>query len=155
MKINTTLKLALLSIASLLVLNCGPGTKEETPTPEAAPAPPEPQITERYTVDDSMNPLNVYRDFTKVYGDTLNLQLYEIILKPGDSIGMHEHLDHAVYVAEGGTLMVWHDGTDPVEYKMETGTGFIGPPLKDVAKNTGNTTVRLVITEVFRPRMTE
>ena len=153
MKFYNYLKLAFFAFVGLLLITCGQPAKEETPTPEAAPAPPEPQITERYQVDEALNPLNVYRDFTKVYGDTLNLQLYEIILKPGDSIGMHEHLDHAVYVAEGGTLMVWHDGTDPVEYKMETGTGFIGPPLKDVAKNTGSTTVRLVITEVFRPRM--
>lgn len=155
MKISSYLKLTLLLFSGLLLVTCAPPAKEQPPAPEAAPAPPEPQITERYTVDEAMNPLNVYKDFTKVYADTLNLQLYELILEPGDSIGMHEHLDHAIYVAEGGTLMVWHDGTDPVEYKMETGTGFIAPPLKDVAKNTGNTTMRLVVTEIFRPRMTE
>lgn len=153
MKTSNYLKLVLLSLTGLLLITCGKHHKEEPAAPQAAPAPPEPQITERYTVDEAMNPLNVYKDYTKVFGDTLNLQLYELTVKPGDSIGLHEHLDHAVYVLEGGTLTVWHNGTDPVEYNMETGTGFIGPPLKDVAKNTGETTVRLVITEVFRPRM--
>ena len=30
---------------------------------------------------------------------------------------------------------------------------LVSGPLKDVAKNTGDTTVRLLITEIFRPRM--
>lgn len=153
MKIMNYLKLLLLAITGVMLITCGQPTKEQSPTPEAAPAPPEPQITEKYTVDDALNPLNVYRDKSKVFADTLNVQFYEVVLEPGDSIGMHAHLDHAVYVAEGGTLMVWHNGTDPVEYNMETGTGFLAPPLTDVAKNTGETRVRLVITEIFRPRM--
>ena len=153
MKPKLLTKLALLFLAAFVSVNCGQGPKEEPAAPEAAPAPPEPQITERYQVDDAMNPLNVYKDHTKVFADSLNVQMYELILKPGDSIGMHEHLDHTVYVLEGGTLLVWPDGKDPVVYNMETGIGFLGGPLKDVAKNTGDTTVRLLITEIFRPRM--
>ncbi len=153
MKYNNQITRILLAFAGLLLITCGQGPKEEPAAPEAAPAPPEPQIAERYQVDDAMNPLNVYREYTKVYADSLNVQMYELILKPGDSIGMHEHLDHTVYVLEGGTLMVWPDGNEPVPYNLETGMAFMGGPLKDVAKNTGDTKVRLLITEIFRPRM--
>ena len=155
MKTIPYLKVVLLSFAGLLLITCGQPPKDEPPAPEAAPAPPEPQITEKYTVDDAVNPLKVYKDYTKVFADSLNVQMYELILKPGDSIGMHEHLDHTVYVLEGGTLLVWPEGQEAVTYNMETGMGFLGGPLKDVAKNTGDTTVRLLITEIFRPRMTD
>ncbi len=153
MRTSRNFGLMLFLLSGLFIVSCGQGPKEEPAAPEAAPAPPEPQITERYQVDDAMNPLNVYREYTKVYADSLNVQMYELILKPGDSIGMHEHLDHTVYVLEGGTLMVWPDGNEPVPYNLETGMAFMGGPLKDVAKNTGDTTVRLLITEIFRPRM--
>lgn len=153
MKSSNFYQLALLFFMGLFIVNCGEAPKEELAAPEATPAPPEPQTTERYQVDDAFNPLNVYRDYTKVFADSLNVQMYELILKPGDSIGMHEHLDHTVYVLEGGTLLVWPNGTDPLVYNMETGMGFLGGPLKDVAKNTGDTTIRLLVTEIFRPRM--
>lgn len=153
MKFSKFSQVVLLLLTGLFIVNCSQGPKEEPAAPEATPVPPEPEITERYQVDEAMNPLNVYKDHTKVFADSLNVQMYELILKPGDSIGMHEHLDHTVYVLEGGTLLVWPDGKDAVVYNMETGMGFLGGPLKDVAKNTGDTTVRLLITEIFRPRM--
>lgn len=154
MKSNNYTKSALVLCLGL-VMACGQGPKEESATPESPAAPDLPQITEKYQVEDAVNPLKVYSENAKVYGDSLNLQLYELILKPGDSIALHEHLDHSVYVLEGGTAMVWVNGTDPVEYNLQTGTGWLGGPLTDAATNTGDTTIRLLITEVFRPRMME
>ncbi len=155
MKFNDLTKSALALCLGLLITTCGQGPKEEPATPETPEPPAAPQITEKYQVEDAMNPLKVYPDNAKVYADSLNVQMYELILKPGDSIALHEHLDHTVYVLEGGTATVWVNGTDPVEYKMQTGTGWLGGPLADAATNTGETTIRLLITEVFRPRMIE
>lgn len=155
MKFNDYTNSALALCLGMLMMACGQGPKEEAATPEAPAPPPEPPITEKYQVEDAMNPLKVYPENAKIYADSLNLQLYELILKPGDSIALHEHLDHTVYVLEGGTATVWVNGTDPVEYNMQTGTGWLGGPLADAATNTGDTTIRLLITEVFRPRMTE
>lgn len=155
MKFNDLTKFALALSLGLLMMACGQGPKEGPATPEAPEPPATPQLTEKYQVEDAMNPLKVYPDNAKVYADSLNLQMYELILKPGDSIALHEHLDHTVYVLEGGSAMVWVNGTDPVEYTMQTGTGWLGGPLVDAATNTGDTTIRLLITEVFRPRMLE
>ena len=94
-----------------------------------------------------------YKEKTKLYADSLNLQLYELSLEPGDSIGLHAHLDHTVYVLEGGSATIWINGTDPVEMEFKAGTGFLGGPLTDAAKNTGDTRISLLITEVFRPRV--
>ena len=159
MKINHYSKLAFLLFLGLTIINCGQGPKEEAPSSQAestevAPAPPpKPQITEKYQLEEEMNPLNVYKDKTKVFADSLNVQFYELILEPGDSIGLHGHLDHTVYVLQGGSAMVWVNGTDPVPYELPTGYGFLDGPLADAAKNTGDTTIRLLITEIYRPRM--
>ncbi len=134
-------------------VSCEQKTKEAPAPPEAPAAPEAMEATEPYTVDEAMNPLNVYRDKTNVFADSLNVQLYELILEPGDSIGLHSHLDHTIYVLEGGTGTIWAGGKDPQEVKFVAGQGWLGGPLTDAAKNTGDTRIRVLITEIFRPRM--
>ena len=153
MKTINYLKLGLLSFMGILLFNCGQATKEETSSPEITAPPSEPVITEVYQVEEAMNPLNVYKDKTQIFADSLNVQLYILTLEPGDSIELHTHLDHTVYVLEGGTAMVWEGGTNPVEYNLPTGVGWLGGPLTDAAKNIGDTRISLLITEIFRPRM--
>ncbi len=153
MKPNHLFCMALVLFLGMTIVSCDQKPKE-APAPAEAPAPPPAaEPIEPYTVDEAMNPLNVYRDKTKVYADSLNVQLYELILKPGDSIGLHSHLDHSIYVLEGGTATIWVGGTDPKEMTFTAGQGWLGGPLTDAAKNTGDTTLRLLITEIFRPRM--
>ena len=103
MKLAKLLSLTLLLFIGMTSVNCEQKPKEAPAAPEAPEAPQAPQITEVYTVDDALNPLNVYRDKTKIFADSLNVQMYELILEPGDSIGLHAHLDHTIYVLEGGT----------------------------------------------------
>ena len=104
-------------------------------------------------LDPALNPLDVGKEFSKVYSDTLNVQMYELIMKPGDSIGLHQHLDHSAYVLEGGKLMVYINGTEAVEMDLPTGYGFVSGPLTDSAKNVGDTTIRILIHEIHRPRV--
>lgn len=153
MKLTKFLCVTLVLLSVVTSVSCEQKPKDPPPPPEAPAQPEAPQITEVYTVDEAMNPLNVYRDKTKVYADSLNVQLYELILEPGDSIGLHSHLDHSIYVLEGGTATVWVGGTDPQVMSFSAGQGWLGGPLTDVAKNTGDTRIRLLITEIFRPRM--
>lgn len=103
-------------------------------------------------LDPNLDPILVGKEFSKVFADTLNIEMYATTLKPGDSVGLHEHLDHSVYVLEGGKLLVYMNGTDPVEMELTKGTGFFSGPLKDAAVNTGNTDVTLLIHEFHRPR---
>lgn len=153
MKLNQLFAITLLLCTTMISISCQQKPKEPPAAPEAPEAPAKPVITEVYTVDDKLNPLNVYRDKTKVLADTLNLQFYELILEPGDSIGLHAHLDHTTYVLEGGDVTIWANGKDKQEMTIEAGMGWFGGPLTDVAKNTGDTRVRILITEIFRPRM--
>jgi quercetin dioxygenase-like cupin family protein len=153
MKLNNLFCMALLLFLGMITVSCEQKPKAPPPPPEAPAEPEAPQITEVYTVDEAMNPLNVYRDKTKVFADSLNVQLYELTLEPGDSIGLHSHLDHTIYVLEGGTGTIWVGGKEQREMSFTAGQGWLGGPLNDAAKNTGDTRIRLLITEIYRPRM--
>ena len=129
--------------------NVNENSTEETQSNEIASE----KTHEKYQVEEALDPLKVYPNHAKVYADSLNIQFYELTLAPGDSIGLHEHLDHTVYVLEGGKATVWVNGTDEVEFDLKTGTGFLSGPLVDAAKNNTQAPIRLLITEIYRPRM--
>ncbi|MGB5236258.1 MAG: hypothetical protein WBM43_09055 [Flavobacteriaceae bacterium] len=112
----------------------------------------ESESTTVLTIDPATDPLVVGKEFAKVYSDTLNVQMYEMTMKPDDSIGLHIHPDHSVYVLEGGKMLLYIDGTDEMEMVLETGVGFVSGPLTDAAKNIGDTDIRLLIHEIYRPR---
>ena len=153
MKLSNLLCVTLLLFFGMISVSCEQKPKEAPAAPEAPEAPATVEATETYTVDEALNPLNVYRDKTKVFADSLNVQMYELILNPGDSIGLHAHLDHTIYVLEGVTGTIWVNGTEQQEVSFIAGQGWLGGPLTDAAKNTGDTRLRILITEIFRPRM--
>ena len=102
--------------------------------------------------DPAKDGLLVGAQFSKKLADTLNVKMYEITLKPGDTATLHSHPDHAVYVLQGGKLAVYFGGTNRVEMDLPTGGGFVSGPVSDAAKNIGKTTIKLLITDMYRPR---
>jgi hypothetical protein len=102
--------------------------------------------------DPAMEPLTVGAQFSKKLADTLNMKMYEFTVKPGDSAALHTHPDHAVYVLQGGKLAVTFQGAGRQILDLKTGMGFISGALSDAGKNIGNTTVKLLIVDVYRPR---
>ena len=141
----------LLVCASLGFWSCKEAGNSNQET-EASPEINDQEEVFKLEIDPATDPLIVGAEFAKVFSDTLNVQMYEMTMKPGDSIGLHVHPDHSVYVFEGGTMMLYVDGTDAVEMNLVAGTGFVGGPLTDAAKNIGDTEIRLLIHEIYRPR---
>jgi quercetin dioxygenase-like cupin family protein len=86
-------------------------------------------------------------------GDTLGIKMFIATMKPGETAALHSHPDHTVYVLEGGVLDVTFQGAGRQIMKMEKGTGFVGGPFSDEAKNIGKTTVKLLMTHIYRPRV--
>ena len=101
--------------------------------------------------DPAMEPLTVGAAFSKKLHDTLNIKMYEFTLKPGDSAALHSHPDHTVYVLQGGKLAVTFQGMGRQIMDLKTGTGFISGALSDAGKNIGNTTIKLLVTDIYRP----
>jgi quercetin dioxygenase-like cupin family protein len=85
-------------------------------------------------------------------GDTLGIKMYVGTMHPGDSVALHTHPDHTVYVLEGGTLAVYFEGTEKQIMELPAGVGFVSPPLSDAAVNIGNTTIKLLTHDIYRPR---
>ncbi len=102
--------------------------------------------------DPNMDAIHTGGTSVKKIGDTLNIKMYIATMKPGDSAVLHNHPDHTVYVLQGGKLAVYFQGVQRHEMELKTGDGFVSGPLSDAAKNIGNTTVMLLIHDVYRPR---
>ena len=103
--------------------------------------------------DPALEPLTVGAKFSKKLHDTLNVKMYEFTLKPGDSAALHAHPDHTVYVLQGGKALISFNGAAPQEMELIAGTGFISAALTDAGKNIGTTTIKLIVTDIYRPRV--
>ena len=102
--------------------------------------------------DPAMDPVKVEAAFNKVLADTLNVKLHEVTLNPGDSAGMHTHPDFTLYILQGGTLKIYPKGGEPQVLELKTGMGFIFPTVTHSGKNIGTTTIKLLVSDIYRPR---
>src|SRR5690349_1168637 len=105
------------------------------------------------TYDPAMDPITTGAKFTKKLVDTLNVKMYEFAVKPGESWALHTHPDHTVYVLQGGKIALFNkDAGRHDTLTFPTGTGFVTGPLTDSGKNIGNTTIKMVVHDIYRPR---
>ncbi len=103
--------------------------------------------------DPAMEPLTVGAKFSKKLADTLNIKMYEFVVKPGDSWALHTHPDHTVYVLQGGKMALFIQATGRQDtLTFPTGMALISGPLTDSGKNIGNTTMKLLVQDIYRPR---
>ena len=149
---NSTCFFVLISVFFLIDYN-DPVTTSEGNEKETTSVVTNSDTSSMPAYDPAMEPLTVGAAFSKKIGDTLNIKMYEFTLKPGDSAAMHTHPDHTVYVLQGGKLAVTFQGAGRQVLDLKTGMGIIGGPLSDAAKNIGNTTIKLLVTDIYRPRV--
>lgn len=103
--------------------------------------------------DPAMEPLTVGAQFSKKLADTLNIKMYEFTVKPGDSWALHNHPDHTVYVLQGGKMALFIQAKGRQDtLTFPTGLGLISGPLSDSGRNVGNTTIKLLVQDIYRPR---
>jgi hypothetical protein len=102
--------------------------------------------------DAAMDPLTVEASFAKKLGDTLNIKIYELTFKPGDSALLLSHPDFTMYVVQGGKLAISPQGADRQVIDLKAGMGIIFGSVTHSGKNVGNTTIKLLINDIYRPR---
>lgn len=126
---------------------------QEAKTDEtAATEPAKTETTSLPAYDPAMDPVTVEAKYAKVHADSLGIKLYEVTLQPGDSVGLHTHPDNVVYVLEGGTGEIkLKDGSMQV-VEFVKGMGILGGPATHSGKNTGTTTIKLLVADIYRPR---
>ena len=108
--------------------------------------------TSKFVYDASTDGSKVFPKGTKVLADTLGVKLYEVTMQPGDSMPLHNHPDHIFYVIQGGKGAVYVNGGERQEGEMMNGEGFVNGPVLDKGVNTGKTTVKFIVADIYRPR---
>lgn len=145
----------LLLLSSALFLVCcnepatTPGNNDKVSTPE----PGNQDTTSAPAYDPAMDSYNLGGDALKKLGDTLGVKMYEFTAKPGDSWALHSHPDHTAYILEGGTAALFMSTTGRQDtITFPTGMALVNGPLSDSGKNIGKTTIRFLVTDIYRPR---
>jgi quercetin dioxygenase-like cupin family protein len=86
----------------------------------------------------------------KLKNDSLGIRVIEVNAKPGQSIAMHSHPDNALYVIDGGTAEFTGADGKKQTVELKTGMSLIGPAESHAVKNTGKTTMKAILVEVFK-----
>ncbi len=103
--------------------------------------------------DPAMDPLTVGAQMSKKMGDTLGVKMYEFTVKPGESWGVHTHPDHTVYMLQGGKMALYmREAGRQDTLTFPTGMALVSGPLTDSGRNIGNTTIKMLVTDIYRPR---
>ena len=103
--------------------------------------------------DPAMDPLTTGGQMIKKMGDTLGVKMYEFTVKPGQSWGLHTHPDHTVYMLQGGKMALYmREAGRQDTLTFPTGMALVSGSLTDSGKNIGNTTIKMLVTDIYRPR---
>lgn len=143
----------ILTVALLLILVAckGPDKKEAssetTDTTKTATAEPA-------TQDAVMDAVKAAPDLYKVLNDTIGIRIVEVMYKPGDSSVLHSHPDYAVYAVGESTATFYGKDGSKMENTMKAGTTMVRPGEVHSVKNTGKTTIKVILVEVNRPAQT-
>ena len=102
--------------------------------------------------DPSMDATTISGYPARVLADSLGIKPYEFLAMPGDSIPLHMHPDHVIYVIEGGKARINPKGAESTVVDFPAGACFVFGPETHSAKNIGTTNLKLLIVHVYRPR---
>ena len=154
MKQIKTIAYILVATSMLFIFSCTDATNtSEANDMDTTSVASNTDTTAMSAYDPAMDPLTVGAKMSKKLGDTLGVKMYEFTVKPGESWGLHTHPDHTVYVLQGGKMDLYmreagrHD-----TLTFPTGMALISGPLTDSGRNIGNSTIKMVIADIYRPR---
>ena len=149
MKQKTIVSIILSFIMAITIMACNEQPKkDETAKTDVSKS----EATPLPAYDPAMDPVKVEAAFNKVLADTLNIKLHEVTLNPGDSVDMHTHPDFTLYILQGGSLKIYPKSGEPQVLELKTGMGFIFPTVTHSGKNIGTTTIKLLVSDIYRPR---
>ena len=149
-KINRLFLLALGISMALIACNQGDKKEESSSTTDSTSI-TKTDTVQQVTQDAAIDAVKAAPDLYKIISDTMGIRLLEATYKPGESSALHSHPDYALYVIDGGTAeFTGKDGTKRTS-EMKSGMEIVRPAEVHSVKNTGKTTVKVLLVEVNRP----
>ena len=88
------------------------------------------------------------KNYKKVLLDNDNVRVLQFEMAPKDVIPWHNHPNHVIYVVSGGKIEITDKDKEPVAIEVKAGDAIFIPAVTHMAKNTGTTTIKLIITEI-------
>lgn len=92
---------------------------------------------------------NVYK---KVLLENEKIRVIQLELAPGEVVPWHSHPDHFVYALTDGKLEITDKGKEPVVAEIKAGEAMYLIATTHMAKNIGDATVKLVVTELKKTK---
>jgi beta-alanine degradation protein BauB len=80
--------------------------------------------------------------------DNNRVRVLEANLKPGDKEQLHSHPAYVIYVIEGGKIRNHATDGTITDGEFKKGDVLYRDPLTHWAENIGNTTIKLIVTEL-------
>ena len=97
---------------------------------------------------DDLDPLVAGKGMYSLKTDDPDARVLEVVFKPGQKVGMHQHPKHIAYVVKGGDIEITEEGKEGQKMKLDAGAVVVLPAQKHWAQNVGKTTLKLLVVEL-------
>jgi len=87
-------------------------------------------------------------NLTKILQDKHGIVMYELTIKPGETLPWHEHPLHTFYILEEGTLEITSQNSTRTSSYFKGQTNF-NNSFSDIATNIGETTIKVLMHEFY------
>nr|WP_314897176.1 cupin domain-containing protein [uncultured Flavobacterium sp.] len=86
--------------------------------------------------------------YKKILLDNDKVRVMSAEFAPGATMPWHSHPHHTVYALTGGKIQITEKGKPATTSNIKAGEVLYFPPVMHMAKNTGTTTFKIVVTEI-------
>jgi len=99
----------------------------------------------------AQDPIVVAPHAYKVLLENDQVRVCRASVKPADTIAMHSHPNHIIYVTRSGKVLFTFPDGKSQEVEMKAGEVIWGNAESHAARNIGNTEVRVIVVELKEP----
>jgi quercetin dioxygenase-like cupin family protein len=103
------------------------------------------QSTGLHAQDPMKSASNVYK---KVLLDNDQVRVMQVVFPPGAIAAWHSHPNHVIYASTSGKIEITEKGKPATTVAIKAGSAMYMPAVTHMGKNTGTTTIRLIVTEL-------
>jgi quercetin dioxygenase-like cupin family protein len=86
--------------------------------------------------------------YKKILLDNDKVRVMSAEFAPGATMPWHSHPHHTVYALTGGKIQITEKGKPATTSNIKAGDVIYFPPVTHMAKNTGTSTFKIVVTEI-------